>query len=153
MKFYLYIFPLLLTVQCFSQKRSVEQYKIFKDSSLKEISPFEKIIDREAPANIIYENKYVIAFSPLNPSNIVHYLIVPKKRINTVNDVTEKDIKILGHMFLAAKAIAKKFGIDETGYRLIINNNRDAGQSVFHLHMHIIGGKYLGPAIDPSLEK
>ncbi|HUS03339.1 MAG TPA: HIT domain-containing protein, partial [Chitinophagaceae bacterium] len=63
------------------------------------------------------------------------------------------DVKILGHMFLAAKIIAKKMGIDETGYRLIINTNRDAGQSVFHIHMHIIGGKYLGPAIDPDLKK
>jgi histidine triad (HIT) family protein len=144
---------LLLSAFSFSQKRSVEEYRKFRDSSLKEKSPFEKIVDREAPATIIYEDKYVIAFLPLGKSSIIHYLIVPKKRISTVNDVTEKDAKALGHLFLAAKAIAKKFGIEETGYRLIVNTNRDAGQSVFHLHMHIVGGKYLGPAVDPELEK
>ena len=144
---------LQLSAHCFSQKRNVAEYKNFKDSSLKERSPFEKIADRETPGNIVYEDKYVIAFSPLGTSSIIHYLIVPKKRINTVNDITEKDVTALGHLFLAAKNIAKKFGIDETGYRLIINTNRDAGQSVFHLHMHIIGGKYLGPSIDPAIEK
>ena len=144
---------LQLSAHSYSQKRNVEEYRNFKDSSLKEKSPFEKIVDRETQGNIVYEDKYVIAFSPLGTSSIVHYLIIPKKRINTVNDLTEKDIKTLGHLFLAAKVIAKKFGIDETGYRLIVNTNRDAGQSVFHLHMHIIGGKYLGPAIDPAIEK
>lgn len=144
---------LQLSVHSFSQKRNVEEYKIFKDSSLKEKSPFEKIADRETTGNIVYEDKYVIAFSPIGTSSIVHYLIVPKKRINTVNDISEKDVKTLGHLFLAAQNISKKFGIDETGYRLIVNTNRDAGQSVFHLHMHIIGGKYLGPSIDPAIEK
>ncbi len=145
---------LQLSAHTFSQKRNVTEYKKFKDSSLKERSPFEKIVDREIPGNIVYEDKYVIAFSPQgNLTSIIHYLIVPKKRINTVNDISEKDVKTLGHLFLAAKNIAKKFGIDETGYRLIINTNRDAGQSVFHLHMHIIGGKYLGPSIDPAIEK
>ena len=152
-KIILLLFALQVTVFAISQNKTVEEYRIFKENALKEKSPFEKIADREVPATIVYEDKFVIAFLPLKTSSIVHYLIVPKKRISTVNDVSEKDVKMLGHMFLAAKFIAKKFGIDETGYRLIINTNRDAGQSVFHMHMHIIGGKYLGPSIDPELEK
>lgn len=112
---------------------------------LAEKSPFEKIVARELPATIVFENDHVIAFIPLRPQAPVHYLIVPKKRINTANDVTEADAVILAQMFLAAKEVAKKFGVDETGYRLAINTNRDAGQSEFHLHLHLLGGEFLGP--------
>jgi histidine triad (HIT) family protein len=145
MKYLVAITAILLTWPCFSQSLSIEAYKEMKAKKLAEKSPFEKILDRELPATIVYETETVIAFVPLRPQAPVHYLIVPKKRINTVNDVTEADLIVLGQLLLAAKEVAKKFGIDETGYRLAINTNRDAGQSEFHLHMHLLGGEFLGP--------
>jgi histidine triad (HIT) family protein len=140
---------LLLTIltssaSCWAQQKSIPEYQAMKEKKLNEKSPFEKIVARELPATIVYENDFVIAFIPLKPQAAVHYLIVPKKRINTVNDATDADITALGHMFLAAKEVAKKFGVAETGYRLAINTNRDAGQSEFHLHMHLLGGEFLG---------
>ena len=129
----------------FAQQNSPAEYQAMKQKKLNEKSAFQKIIDRELPATIVYENDYVIAFIPLKPQAPVHYLIVPKKRINTVNDVTKEDIMMMGHLFLAAKKVAEQFGVAETGYRLAINTNRDAGQSEFHLHMHLLGGEFLGP--------
>lgn len=145
MKYLIAVISFFLSSQSYSQSLSVEAYNEMKAKKLAEKSPFEKIVDRELPATIVYENDYVIAFIPLRPQAPVHYLIVPKKRINTVNDVTDTDVVILGQMFLAAKEVAKKFGVDETGYRLAVNTNRDAGQSEFHLHMHLLGGEFLGP--------
>lgn len=139
---------LLLSFSMFialAQKQTPEEYEAMKAKKQGEKSPFEKIVDRELPATIVYENEHVIAFIPLRPQAPVHYLIVPKKRINTVNDITEADVTVLGQMFLAAKEIARKFGVAETGYRLAVNTNRDAGQSEFHLHMHMLGGEFLGP--------
>ncbi len=127
-----------------------EEYIRQKEQKLAVKSPFEKIIDRELPATIVYENEYVIGFVPLGNQAPVHYLIVPKKRIPTVNEVTEDDVVMLGHMFLAAREIAKEYGVDETGYRLAINNNEDSGQSVFHIHMHLLGGMKTGPMVDQT---
>ncbi len=97
---------------------------------------------------MFFEDEYVIAFVPLRPQAKVHYFLVHRKRINTVNDVTEVDTEIMGRLFLAAKAVAQNAGIAEMGYRLAINTNRDAGQSEFHLHMHLLGGEYVGPMTD-----
>lgn len=133
------------TVPSFGQKLSVEEYARMKAAKIAEKSPFEKIVDRELPATIIYETADVIAFVPLKPQAKVHYLIVPKKRIHTINDVTEADAVLMGRLFLAAKAVAEKVGISESGYRLAINTNRDAGQSEFHVHMHLLGGEFVGP--------
>ena len=108
---------------------------------------FTKIINRELPAHIVYEDSDIIAFVPLRLQARVHLLIVPKKEIHTINDATEKDLKVLGKLFLVAKKLAKENGISETGYRLSININEDAGQSVFHLHMHLLGGEKLGPMV------
>jgi histidine triad (HIT) family protein len=136
---------LLASLGGFAQKLTVEEYATMKSGKLSEKSPFEKIVDRELPATIVFENEHVVAFVPLKPQARVHYLIVPKKRINTVNDVTESDVEVMGRLFLAAKAVAEKTGIAESGYRLAINTNRDAGQSEFHVHMHLLGGEFLGP--------
>ncbi len=141
---------ILLLIPIGSAYAQSEEYTRQKEQKLAVKSPFEKIIDRELPATIVYENEYVIGFVPLGNQAPVHYLIVPKKRIPTVNEVTEDDVVMLGHMFLAAREIAKEYGVDETGYRLAINNNEDSGQSVFHIHMHLLGGMKTGPMVDQT---
>lgn len=125
-------------------------YQAQKEQKLAVKSPFEKIVDRELPANIVYEDEEIIAFQPLSNQAPVHYLIVPKKRIPTINELEESDALLIGRLFLVAKKIAKQEGISETGYRLAFNNNEDSGQSVFHLHLHLMGGHKLGPMVDQS---
>lgn len=110
-------------------------------------SIFTKIINREIPSDIVYEDDLVIAFRDINPQAPVHVLVVPKKEIPTVNDVTEADEQALGRLFVAAAKIAKDNDIDESGYRLMVNVNKDGGQEVFHIHMHILGGRNLGPML------
>jgi len=122
-----------------------EEYTQNKKEKLAEKSPFEKIVDRELPADIQYEDDNIIAFIPLRSQAPVHILIVPKKRIPTMNDLDEEDMGLLGRMMLVAKDLAKEKGISETGYRLAFNTNENSGQSVFHIHLHLIGGKKLGP--------
>lgn len=136
---------LLVSSSVFGQQKSVTEYAEMKAKKSAEKSPFEKIADRELPATIVYETDQVIAFVPLRPQARVHYLIVPKKRINTVNDMSESDVMIMGQLFLAAREVAKIAGVSESGYRLAINTNRDAGQSEFHVHMHLLGGEFVGP--------
>lgn len=108
---------------------------------------FSKIIRREVPSDIVYQDEQVTAFRDINPQAPVHILIVPNKLIPTVNDVTEDDEQMLGHMFIVAKQIAAQEGIAESGYRLLVNCNRDAGQEIYHLHMHLLGGRRLGPML------
>ncbi len=124
-----------------------EAYLKQKAEKLAKKSPFEKIVDRELPATIEYEDEYIIAFIPLRKQAPVHILIVPKKRIPTLNDLTDEDEAIIGKMFRVAQRLAKEKGIAETGFRTSFNNNEDSGQSVFHLHMHLLGGKKLGPMV------
>jgi histidine triad (HIT) family protein len=107
-------------------------------------SLFTKIIKREIQADIVYENDDVLAFKDINPKAPVHILIVPKKQIATINDVLIEDTELLGKIILAGKDIAKMLGIGNNGYRLIFNCNKDGGQTVFHIHCHLIGGKQLG---------
>lgn len=128
----------------FSQSDSYQKKKLEK---IEEGSVFTKIINRELPATIVYEDDDIIAFVPLRTQSPVHLLIVPKKEIHTINDTDNSDIELLGEMMLVAKKLAKENGISETGYRLSINVNEDAGQSVFHIHMHLLGGKKLGPMV------
>ncbi len=106
-------------------------------------SIFTKIINRDIPANIVYENDDVIAFEDISPKAPVHILVVPKKPIATINDAGVEDAELLGKVILAAAEIAKSKGIAERGYRLVINCNEEGGQSVFHIHCHLIGGKKL----------
>lgn len=108
---------------------------------------FSKIIRKEIPSDIVYEDETVTAFRDINPKAPTHVLIVPNKIIPTVNDVTPEDEAVLGHLFTVAAKIAKQENIAENGYRLIVNCNRDGGQEVYHLHMHILGGRKLGPML------
>jgi len=143
-KIVLYFICILFNVSAFSQSESYQKNKAQK---IKEGSVFTKIINRELPATIVYEDDDVIAFVPLRLQAPVHLLIVPKKEIYTINDISEEDTLVLGKLFLVAKKLAKEKGIAETGYRLSMNINEDAGQSVFHLHMHLLGGEKLSPMI------
>ena len=105
---------------------------------------FAKIIAGEAPADIVYRDERVIAFRDINPAAPTHILIAPNKAIATVNDLTEEDAALVGHMVLVAKRLAAEEGIAERGYRLIVNCNAEGGQVVFHLHLHLLGGRPLG---------
>jgi len=108
---------------------------------------FERIISGELPADVIHRDERVIAFRDIKPRAPTHVLIVPHKPIVTVNDVTAADEALLGHLFVVAAQIAQREGIDTSGYRLIVNCNKDGGQEVYHLHMHLLGGKPLGPML------
>lgn len=108
---------------------------------------FSKIIAREIPAEIVYQDERATAFKDIHPLAPVHILIVPNKEIPTAADVTEDDEALLGHLFVVARKVAEQLGIAESGYRLIINCKGDAGQEVFHLHMHLLGGRRLGPML------
>ena len=111
------------------------------------ITIFSKIIAREIPADIVYEDDLVLAFRDISPQAPVHILIIPKQEIATVNDVSSGDEAAMGRLFTVAARIASDEGIAESGYRLIVNCNEDGGQEVFHLHMHILGGHRLGPML------
>ena len=104
---------------------------------------FKQIIDKKIPSDIIYENSEVLCIRDINPIAPIHFLIIPKKEIGTVNDISENDKPLIGEMFIVAKKISKKMNIDRDGYRLIVNCNNDGCQSVYHLHMHMVGGKKL----------
>lgn len=104
---------------------------------------FCKIRDGEIPCEKLYEDDDVIAFRDVNPQAPTHVLIVPVKHISTVNDLEESDTDIVGKMMLAAKKIAADEGIAEDGYRLVMNCNARAGQTVFHIHLHLMGGRML----------
>ena len=108
---------------------------------------FSKIIRGEADADIVYQDDRVTCFRDINPVAPVHILIVPNKEIATVNDLTDEDQALAGYLLLTAKRLAREAGIDEGGYRLIINCNRDGGQVVDHLHMHLVGGRPMGPMV------
>lgn len=108
---------------------------------------FSKIIAKAIPADIVYEDELVLAFRDIAPQAPAHILIIPKKEIATVNDITASDEAALGRMFLAAAKIAKDEGIAGDGYRLIVNCNEHGGQEVFHLHLHLLGGRKLGPML------
>ncbi|WP_019027868.1 HIT domain-containing protein [Colwellia piezophila] len=105
---------------------------------------FSKIIRQEIPTPLLYQDELVTAFRDISPRVDTHILIVPNKLIATVNDVTSEDELTLGRMITVAKKLAKEEGIDEKGYRLIINCNNDGGQEVYHIHMHLLGGQPLG---------
>lgn len=105
------------------------------------MSIFTKIISGEIPGKIVYQDEHCAALRDINPQAPVHILLVPKKVIPTMNHLKQDDQMLLGHMMLKAPEIAKAEGIAETGYRLVVNTNDDAGQTVSHIHIHIIGGR------------
>jgi histidine triad (HIT) family protein len=108
---------------------------------------FSKIIKGEIPSDIVYRDETVTAFRDISPQAPVHVLIVPNRVIPTVNDVRPEDEQLVGHMFSVAAKIAADEGIAENGYRLIVNCNKHGHQEVFHLHMHLMGGRPMGPMV------
>ncbi|MDX2140114.1 MAG: HIT domain-containing protein [Chloroflexota bacterium] len=110
-------------------------------------SIFSRIIAKEIPSEIVYQDELVTAFKDINPAAPVHILIVPNKEIATVDDVSEADEPALGRMFTVARKIAREMGIGDSGYRLIVNCKDDGGQEVYHVHMHLLGGRRLGPML------
>ena len=104
---------------------------------------FCKIIAGDIPAQIVYEDDHVIAFNDINPQAPVHKIIIPRKHIATLNDVEQSDCQTIGHMVQSAAKIAKELEIAQNGYRLVMNCNAHGGQTVFHIHLHLIGDRQL----------
>jgi len=102
---------------------------------------FCKIAEKKIPAKIIYEDDRAVAFEDITPQAPVHTLVIPKKHIATILEVTPEDHGLVGHLFKVAATIAKEKGIAEKGFRLVMNTNADSGQTVFHIHLHILGGR------------
>jgi len=108
------------------------------------VTIFERIAAREIPATIVYEDDLVLAFRDANPKAPAHVLMVPKKCIPRLAEAKAPDHAVLGHLLLKAAEVAAKLGLDKTGYRLVINNGPDGGETVPHLHIHILGGRAMG---------
>lgn len=102
---------------------------------------FTKIRDREIPSDIVYEDEEIFAFRDIHPQAPTHVLVVPKEVIPTVNDLDAEHAGLIGRMVLVAQRIAREEGIAESGYRLVMNTNAEGGQTVFHIHLHVIGGR------------
>jgi len=104
---------------------------------------FSKIINREVPADIVYEDNNLLAFHDISPQAPVHIIIIPKKEIDTLNNLCKEDEIIVGKMVILAKNLAKEFKINLSGYRTVFNCNEDGGQTVYHIHLHLLGGRKL----------
>lgn len=104
---------------------------------------FQKIIDREIPANLAHEDEHCVAIHDINPQAPIHVLVIPRKPVPRIAEAGPAEQATLGHLLLTAAALAKKLGLAESGYRLVINNGRDGGESVPHLHVHLLGGRAL----------
>lgn len=105
---------------------------------------FCKIAAGDIPADTVYDDGEVLAFRDINPEAPVHLLLIPRRHIPTLNDLSEADAALVGRLYFAGKQIATELGVAESGYRTVINCNRDAGQLVFHIHMHLLAGRELG---------
>ncbi|PKL79967.1 MAG: histidine triad nucleotide-binding protein [Ignavibacteriae bacterium HGW-Ignavibacteriae-4] len=102
---------------------------------------FDKIIRKEIPASIVFEDEDILAFKDINPQAPIHILIIPKKQIPTINDIKLDDIELTGKLVYRAKLIAVELGIAEEGYRLVFNCNKNGGQEVYHVHLHLLAGR------------
>ena len=111
---------------------------------------FCKIVKGEIPSTLVYQDEQVLAFRDINPVAPTHILVIPRKHILNINDVSTDDEQLLGHMLTVVKPIAEQEGITESGYRLIINCNQHGGQEVYHLHLHLVGGRPLGRMLQPQ---
>ncbi|HBY41846.1 histidine triad (HIT) family protein [Marisediminitalea aggregata] len=105
---------------------------------------FDKIIDKSIPAEILYEDELALAFSDINPQAPVHFLVIPKKQIATINDITEADREVVGHLYVVAAKLAAEKGFADQGYRAVMNCNEYGGQTVYHIHLHVLAGKPMG---------
>lgn len=105
---------------------------------------FTKIISKEIPAEILFEDDRALAFKDINPQAPVHFLVIPKKAIATTNDITSEDEALVGYMHRVAAIVAKDLGVAEQGFRTVMNCNNDGGQTVYHIHLHVLAGKALG---------
>ena len=105
---------------------------------------FDKIINKEIPAEIIYEDELALAFSDINPQAPTHFLVIPKKPIATINDIQPEDKALVGHLYWVAAQIASEQGFAEQGYRAVMNCNEYGGQTVYHIHLHVLAGKPMG---------
>lgn len=105
---------------------------------------FCKIAAGEIPTNLVYDDGEILAFHDINPEAPIHLLFIPRRHIPTLNDLTEEDAMLIGRLHLAAKQVATQLGVAESGYRTVINCNRDAGQIIFHIHVHLLAGRELG---------
>ena len=102
---------------------------------------FCRIVEKKLPAKIVHEDADAVAFEDVNPQAPTHVLVIPRKHIATINDLAPEDDAVVGEMYRVAAAVARQRGIAETGWRTVMNANRDAGQSVFHIHLHVLGGR------------
>ena len=102
---------------------------------------FDKIIRKEITASIVFEDEYILAFKDINPQAPIHILIIPKKQIPTINDIKLDDIELTGKLVYRAKLLAAELGIAEEGYRLVFNCNKNGGQEVYHIHLHLLAGR------------
>ncbi len=105
---------------------------------------FDKIIAKEIPADILYEDDLALAFKDINPQAPVHFLVIPKKPIATILDITDNDKELVGHLHWVAGQIAHDLGVAEEGFRTVMNCNEFGGQTVYHIHLHVLAGKPLG---------
>jgi histidine triad (HIT) family protein len=105
---------------------------------------FCKIVAEEIPADVVYSDDQVVAFRDIDPQAPTHILVIPREHIASVNDLTENHTSVAGHLTLVAKELAKKDGLAESGYRLVLNTGPDGGQAVFHIHLHLFGGRPMG---------
>jgi histidine triad (HIT) family protein len=108
---------------------------------------FEKIIAGELPATVVFRDSQVVAFLDIRPAAPIHILIVPHKTIPTADELDDADAPLVGHMVMVARDLARQQGIAKSGYRLVLNCNPDSGQEVYHLHLHLLGGRALGPLV------
>ncbi|CAH3178916.1 unnamed protein product [Porites evermanni] len=106
-------------------------------------SVFSRIIRRELPATFLHEDDQCIAIEDINPQAPVHFLVIPKKEIRKITDTSDEDEQLLGHCMIVAKKVAAQKGIDQEGYRVVINNGQHGCQSVYHIHLHVLGGRKL----------
>jgi histidine triad (HIT) family protein len=105
---------------------------------------FTKIINKEIPADILYEDELALAFSDINPQAPIHFLVIPKKPITTINDIEKEDKALVGHLYWVAAQLAVKHGFAKDGYRAVMNCNKNGGQTVYHIHLHVLAGKAMG---------
>jgi histidine triad (HIT) family protein len=105
---------------------------------------FCKIVNKEIPSDILYEDENILAFKDINPVAPVHVLVIPKKHIISINDLIDQDVQVIGKIFVVIKKLAMQLGVAESGYRVVTNIGKDGGQVVGHLHFHLIGGQELG---------